>query len=108
MLSKLNRLNLKTDFKFVSSGKSLSTPHLRLFLKKGDNTVPRIGVAITTKIFQKATDRSRAKRVVFASFTNLLPDLESNINIIALPKASVLEVKSDELFQELKKVFKND
>lgn len=104
MLSKANRLNLSTDFNFVRSGKTLQTPHLRLFLKSGDNLIPRIGVAITTKNFRKAVDRTRTKRLVFAAFEKLIPTLSSNINIIALPNAGVLEVKSSDLYEELKKV----
>lgn len=101
MLKKSHRLNLKEDFKWVASGKKLETQNLKLFIKNGENEQPRIGVAISSKNFKKATDRNRAKRLVFQAFQSILHKLPPTINIIALPKKGVLSVKSSELEKEL-------
>ena len=86
MLSKDKRLNLKKDFKWVAAGKKLETRYLKLFVRFGENAIPKIGVAVTTKFFRRATDRNRAKRLVFAAFEPLYMKLPNNINIVALPK----------------------
>src|SRR5437870_2063461 len=68
MLPLSQRLNLKTDFKWVASGKKLETKYLKLFIRLGENQIPRIGIALSTKSFKKATQRNRARRVVSHAF----------------------------------------
>ncbi|MCR4305559.1 MAG: ribonuclease P protein component, partial [Candidatus Daviesbacteria bacterium] len=93
MLSKDRRLNLKTDFKWVASGKKLETKYLKLFIKPGDNEIPRIGIAISGKTFKKAVERNRARRLTSSAFETLFPSLPKGINILVLPKAGVIAVK---------------
>ncbi len=104
MLPSSQRLNLKTSFKWVREGKGLETSLLRLFYRFGKNNQPLIGVAMTSKVFPKAHLRNRAKRVTFAAFESVYGKLPSGINIVALPKKSVLEVKSNDLAKELEDV----
>ncbi len=108
MLQKDNRLNLKTDFKWVASGKKIETKFAKLFIKHGDNQTPRIGIALSGKTFKKATDRNRAKRLLAFAFQSTIYHLPSTINIVALPKAGVINVKSEEVLTdietELKKI----
>ncbi len=120
MLPKSKRLNLKKDFKWVAAGlprssprgeagaggagKKLETKNLKIFINNGENEQARIGVAISSKNFKKATDRNRAKRLVSHAFQSIYSTLPSNINIIALPKTSVLSVKSSELEKELRAI----
>lgn len=104
MLSKVKRLNLKTDFKWVASGKKLETKYLKLFTRIGDNLSPRIGIALSGKSFKKANERNRARRVVSAAFEAMYSQLPTNISIVALPKAHILEVKSQEVVLDLEKV----
>lgn len=101
MLPKSKRLNLKLDFKWVASGKRVETKYVKLFVKPGDNQTPRIGIAPSTKSFKKATQRNRAKRVVSAVFESLYSSLPSSINIVALPKAGILDVKSQDVLADL-------
>src|SRR5207249_2913243 len=108
MLPKTDRLNLKTDFKWVASGKRIEDSFNVLFLKEGENTTPKLGIALTSKIFRKAHERNRARRLVSAAFEKLFSQLKSNINIVALPKAGVLKVKSTEVQQELEKTLKKE
>lgn len=101
MLSKDKRLNLKTDFKWVASGKSLDTKFAKLFLRLGENQSPRVGIALSSKNFKKAVDRNRAKRLISSCFESLYNQLPANINIVALPKAEALTVKSGDILLEL-------
>jgi ribonuclease P protein component len=90
MLSKDRRLNLKTDFKWVASGKKLETGYLKLFIRIGNNQEPRIGIAVSGRVFNNATDRNRARRLVSAALEALYLNLPKTINIVALPKAGVI------------------
>ena len=106
MLPKSKRLNLKKDFKWVASGKKLETKYLKLFIKFGENTSPRVGIATSSKSFKKATERNRARRLVSAAFESTIYHLPSTINIVALPKSSVLDVKSNDVLLDLEEKLK--
>lgn len=108
MLPKFQRLNLKKDFKRVAEGAKLNTKYLKLFIKKGDNTSPRIGIAVSGKSFKKAHQRNRAKRLVAQAFQSFVYRLPSTVNIVALPKPTILSVKSNDVLLDLEKVLKNE
>ncbi|MBI2600540.1 ribonuclease P protein component [Candidatus Daviesbacteria bacterium] len=101
MLPKQKRLNLKKDFKWVAEGKSASSKSFKLFYRAGENRLPRIGIALSTKYFKKAHDRNRAKRLMSQAFCDTNHKLQNNLNIVALPNWRVFEVKSDSLKKEL-------
>ncbi len=104
MLAKVNRLNLSNDFKWVASGFRIQTKFTTLFLKLGDNLHPRVGIAVSGKVFKNATQRNRARRLVSSAFESLYKSLPENINIVALPKSGVIKVKSAEVLLDLKAV----
>lgn len=107
MLPKFKRLNLKKDFDWVKSqSKVLDSRFLKLLVREGENTIPKIGVAVSSKVFKKAHDRNFVKRRTFATFGNLYSLLPSNINIIALPKRIAFGVKSFELDEDVMSVLK--
>lgn len=108
MLQKSKRLNLKKDFKWVASGKKIESKFLTLFAKMGDNTAPRVGIAISSKFFKKAHERSRAKRLASAAFETAYNQLPASINIAALPKRHILKVKSQDVVLDLEKVIKDE
>lgn len=108
MLPKSQRLNLKKDFKWVASGKKIESKYLKLFIKTGDNTNPRIGVAISSSLFKKATQRNRAKRLISQAFRSNINNLPSTINIVALPKVAILSVKSQDVLSDLEERLKSE
>lgn len=104
MLPASARLNLKKDFKWVRTGKLLDSTFFKLFIKMGDNTGARVGIATSAKVFKKATDRNRSRRLLSAAFQSVYPSLPERINIIALPKSDILKVKSGDVLLELEAV----
>ena len=108
MLPKSQRLNLKKDFKWVASGKKIESKFLTLFVKVGDNSYPKVGIAASGKFFKKAHERNRARRLVAEAFHNTYYLLPNTINIVALPKIGVLEVKSGDVLLDLAKTLKNE
>ena len=116
MLPKSKRLNLSTDFKWVASGsprsaggagKKIDSKFAKLFIRIGDNEFPRIGIAVSSSIFKKATERNRARRVISAALEQLYINLPKSINIVALPKIGVLNVKSGNILMDLEEGLKN-
>lgn len=106
MLSKGRRLNLRYDFKWVSAGKKIDGSLIKLFIKPGENNFPRLGISLSAKVFRKAIDRNRARRLVSKAFEDLYKRLDYNLNIIALPKIGVLQKSSDEIKIEIDKMLK--
>lgn len=106
MLPKSKRLNLRKDFKWVASGQKLETKYLKLFIRFGENTFPRIGIAIQSQVFKKATQRNRAKRLVSRAFQSTNYLMPSTINIVVLPKAGMLDVKSSDVLLDLEQGLK--
>ena len=107
MLSKKKRLNLKKDFKWAVSGKPIDTKFAKLFIKMGENQTPRVGIASSSKTFKKAVERNRARRLVSSALEVLYSQLPTTINILALPKHSVLGVKSGNVLLDLEESLKN-
>lgn len=108
MLPKDKRLNLKQDFKWISSGQKVETKFAKLFIKMGDNILPRVGIATSSKVFKKATTRNRARRLISKSFEALYPNFSAGLNIVALPKRGVSNVKSEEILSDLETILKNE
>jgi len=111
MLPKSKRLNLKKDFQWVASGEKIESKFLTLFTKMGNPSAssgPRVGIAISSKFFKKAHERNRAKRLTSAAFETAYNQLPTSINIVALPKRHILEVKSQDVLLDLKEKLKNE
>ncbi len=108
MLPRSQRLNLKKDFKWVASGKKLETKYLKLFIRIGENENPRVGIALSSKNFKKAVERNRARRLTSQAFQSIYSSLPKTINIVALPKMGILEVKSGDLLLELEAILKDE
>ena len=74
----------------------------------GENSSPRIGIALSSKTFKKAADRNRAKRLVSQAFQSTIYQLPSTINIVALPKRGVTSVKSGDVLLDLEEKLKDE
>ena len=108
MLPKYQRLNLKKDFKWAASGKKIDSKFLKLFIKVGENQTAKIGIATSSKTFTKASQRNRARRLTSAAFEPLFSKLPQSINIVALPKAGILSVKSGNVLLDLEEKLKDE
>ena len=100
MLSKFQRLNLKTSFRWVASGKSLTSKNFKLFYRLGENEHPLIAVSIVSAQFKKASLRNQAKRIMFNLAASLYDQLHKNLNLVIMPKTQVLDLSASELETE--------
>lgn len=108
MLAKSSRLNLKKDFKWVASGRKIESQFLKLFFKSGENEMPRVGIATSKATYKKAHERNKARRLIAQAFQEIYSLLPANANIVALPKAGILEVKSSDVVADLQNALKNE
>ncbi len=106
MLSRNQRLNLTTSFKWVASGKRSEGASGKIFFREGENVHPLIGVSVSSKVFPTAIQRNRAKRLWMTACQNLYPQLSPSLNIVIMPKSSTLDQSSDQLTEELKSLLK--
>jgi len=102
MLSKSQRLNLKTSFRWVASGKAFTSQNFKLFYRLGENENSLVGVSISSSQFKKAHDRNKAKRIMFNLARDFYDQLHKNLNLVIMPKAQVLETDPEALEQEFK------
>lgn len=102
MLPRPQRLNLKKDFKWVAAGQSWDHPFFKAYYRRGLNSFAKVGIALSGKNFKKAHQRNRARRITSAALEQYYSSLPNNLNLILLPKARVLEVKSGDVSKELK------
>lgn len=102
MPPKSNRLNLKKDFKWMVAGEKIDTKYATIYIRKGNNELPKIAVALSSKHFRKAVDRNKVKRAFYRALSSIYNGLPRSVNIIALPKPLSLNVKSISLAAELK------
>ena len=107
MLAKNQRLNLKTHFRFVASGKSVTSKNFKLFYRLGENPAPLIGVSIVSAQFKKANLRNKAKRIMFDLVKESYDQLHKNLNLVIMPRAQVLDLETGELEAEFKHAISN-
>lgn len=104
MLPKNKRLNLSKDYRFVSSGKRLETTNFKITFRFGSNTLPLIGIALSGKYFNKATLRNKAKRATSEAIEALYSSLPKGLNLVIMPKGSILKEGKENLIKELSDV----
>ncbi len=73
-------------------------------LNKSDDET-RFGVIISKKISKKAVDRNKIKRRLTEVLARNLENFETGKRILFLAKKEVLEVKPEEIKEELGKIF---
>lgn len=81
---------------------------MKLFIKFGENTFPRLGVALSAGYFKKATQRNRARRLTSRAFQLTWSRLPASANIVVLPKTDILDVKLQDVLADLEGLLKGE
>lgn len=97
-LPRQNRLAKKKDFDNVfKEGKTVKGSFLFIKYVRSDITVPRFGFIVPTKVFRKAVDRNRIKRVLSEVIRGYLKSVNDPQDVVIMVKKG----KERDISQEL-------
>lgn len=102
MLKKENRLAKTKDIQAtIKSGRVFFNPNINLKFFSKPNTKARLTVVVGTKVFKKATQRNRVKRILREEIKkNILFLPSGDYMVFVKPKAG--KVSEEELIKSLK------
>lgn len=103
VLPKSKRLNLKTSFRWVAAGQKTQTTHLKIKYRFGQNSLPLVGIAISSNI-KKAHLRNKARRLVSAGLEQIYDRLPKGLNLVIMPNELILQSNPKEIKNELESV----
>lgn len=63
-----------------------------------------VGIALSAKYFRKSTGRHQVKRLASQAIKGLYSDLPNNLNLVIMPKSTMLGQSIGQLTKELKDV----
>lgn len=102
---KYETFKLNKDFKrLYGRGKSLVFPSVVVYYQKNRLGACRVGITVSKKI-GSAVMRNRAKRVIRAAFSELLPHINGGYDFVFVARVRTATVKSTVILNSLKKAF---
>ncbi len=107
-IMKIIKLKENHHFRRVyHKGKSFVCPYFAVYIykKRFDNI--RLGITVSKKI-GKAVARNRAKRVITAAFSSVLPQICAGYDFIIVARTRILYVKSTVVAAALFKILKDN
>ena len=101
-------IKLKENREFrraYNRGKVFVTPYAVIYVTKNRTGDVRLGITAGKKI-GKAVKRNRAKRVITAAFSSVLPQICDGLDFVIVARTRILNVKSTELALVFEKTLK--
>lgn len=100
-MKKRFRLKKSTDFQRVRQhGSAYAHPLVVLFVQENQQQIIRVGIT-TGKTIGKAVQRNRAKRVLTAAISGLLPQIRPGHDIVLQARKAANRSSSTELHQTI-------
>lgn len=100
----LLKLKENRDFRRAyNRGKSYVSPFIVVYVNKNRTNNVRLGITAGKKI-GKAVERNRAKRVITAAFSSVLPEIRDGFDFVIVARTRILEVKSTVVAASLHKL----
>ena len=104
---KIQTFKLNKDFRrLYGRGKSFVFPSVVVYYQKNRLNTCRIGITAGKKV-GCAVKRNRAKRVILASFRELLPHISGGYDFVFVARTKTATVKSTVVLNHMKKAFLN-
>jgi ribonuclease P protein component len=92
------RLSKQKDFDNVfRKGKRFAGSCMVMWVASASHNITRVGVIASKKIFRKAVERSRVRRVLREIFRLNLPEMKSGVDIVLFPRQQILQKKYREI-----------
>ncbi len=94
---RIQKLKENREFRRAyNRGKVFVTPHAVVYITKNRTGDVRLGITAGKKI-GKAVKRNRAKRVITAAFSSVLPKIQNGLDFVIVARTRILKIKSTEL-----------
>lgn len=107
IVMKITKIKENREFRRAyNKAASYVGPFTVVYVMKNRNKGIRLGITTGKKI-GKAVYRNRAKRVITAAFSENLPFLSGNYDIVVVARPRILTVKSTVVAVSMSKLFKN-
>ena len=104
---KILKLKENRDFRRVyNKGKSYVSPYFVVYINKNRFSDIRLGITVGKKI-GNAVKRNRAKRLITAAFSAVLPQILVGYDFVIVARTKILTVKSTEVLSSLVKILKS-
>lgn len=105
MFSKKNRLKKRDEFNLTfKKGKTFKNRFLKVKVKKVKNEEKKIGFVAPVKIFKKAVERNKVKRMLREAFKPFLEKIPEGNYIILIAKKGIEKKELEEIEREINKI----
>ena len=104
MLSKANRLNLRTERARVEKEGHVSATSLFTLVYAANNNIPsRFAILTSKKLAAKSSQRNAIKRLITEGIRHETSKIPSGLDVIIIPKRTALEVSPETVKKEIVK-----
>ena len=94
---RMQKLKENREFRRAyNRGKVFVTPFAVIYVTRNRTGDVRLGITAGKKI-GKAVKRNRAKRVITAAFSSVLPKIQDGLDFVIVARTRILKIKSTEL-----------
>lgn len=108
MLSKINRLSLKTDrFRVEQTGKKISSSFFTVVVAPsslGEKAAPRFAILTSRKFAPLSSTRHQLKRIITEILRHNLSQFPNGSDTILIPKRNIFNLKPEQIKDELIKL----
>jgi ribonuclease P protein component len=107
-MNKESTLKENRDFSFLyRKGKSLVTPVVVIYYRKNNRNTIRYGITTGKKI-GNAVKRNRARRIIRAAFTQIIPEFKENYDFVFVARGKTPFVKSTDVKKAMLRQFREN
>lgn len=107
-MNKVNTLKENREFSILyRKGKSLVTPVVVIYYRKNNKNINRFGITTGKKI-GNAVKRNRARRIIRAAFSEILPTLKGSYDFVFVARVKTPYVKSRDIKKAMLRQFKDN
>lgn len=99
---------LKQNYEFrrlYHRGKSASSRHVTVYVRRNGRPVSRIGLTVSTKL-GGAVVRSRVKRLLREAWHALQPELRPGYDVVLVARSACVKAKTPEVTASMRKAFR--
>ncbi|MDX1535233.1 MAG: ribonuclease P protein component [Candidatus Spechtbacterales bacterium] len=106
MIPKKNTLNTKEFTQVIKNGKNYKGKFFFIKVLKNKDKKTRIGVGVSKKLTKKAVLRNYYKRLLRHVIVEVLPTLDSDVDIVFIGQENIKSANFQELIKDANDIFK--